>query len=129
MKEFGEGVDRIYRDMAEAGLPEPEYRQSEFMLYATLKNKNWGKEDASWADTAQDRAQDRAQDETQDKSTMILDFCVKPRTKQEIMDHLGFSSRRQFNERYMKPLLEARKLVMTIPDKPSSKNQKYVAKK
>ena len=48
VKEFGEGVDRIYRDMAEAGLPEPEYRQSEFMLYATLKNKNWGKEDASW---------------------------------------------------------------------------------
>jgi predicted HTH transcriptional regulator len=41
--------------MAEAGLPEPEYRQSEFMLYATLKNKNWGKEDASWADTAQDQ--------------------------------------------------------------------------
>ena len=29
MKEFGEGVDRIYRDMAEAGLPEPEYKQSE----------------------------------------------------------------------------------------------------
>ena len=48
VKEFGEGVDRIYRDMAEAGLPEPEYRQSEFMLYATLKNKNWGQEDASW---------------------------------------------------------------------------------
>lgn len=48
VKEFGEGVDRIYRDMAEAGLPEPEYRQSEFMLYATLKNKNWGKEDTGW---------------------------------------------------------------------------------
>lgn len=47
MKEFGEGVDRIYRDMAEAGLPEPEYKQSEFMLYATLKNKNWGKEELS----------------------------------------------------------------------------------
>lgn len=48
VKEFGEGVDRVYRDMAEAGLPEPEYRQSGFMLYATLKNKNWGNEDASW---------------------------------------------------------------------------------
>ena len=45
VKEFGEGVDRVYRDMAEAGLPEPEYRQSEFMLYATLKNKNWGHAD------------------------------------------------------------------------------------
>jgi len=36
VKEFGEGVDRIYRDMAEAGLPEPEYKQPEFMLYATF---------------------------------------------------------------------------------------------
>ena len=26
------------------------------MLYATLKNKNWGKEDASWADTVHDQA-------------------------------------------------------------------------
>ena len=42
VKELGEGVDRIYRDMIEAGLPEPEYRQTEFMLVATLKNKNWG---------------------------------------------------------------------------------------
>lgn len=48
MKEFGEGVDRVYRDMA-AGLPDPEYRQSECMIYATLKNKNWGKEDATWS--------------------------------------------------------------------------------
>ncbi len=48
VKEFGEGVDRVYRDMATAGLPEPEYRQSEFMLYATLKNKNWGKENSYW---------------------------------------------------------------------------------
>lgn len=48
VKEFGEGVDRIYRDMSKAGLPEPEYKQSEFMLYATLKNKNWGKRDARW---------------------------------------------------------------------------------
>jgi hypothetical protein len=29
-------------------IPEPEYRQVEFMLYAMLKNKHWGKEDASW---------------------------------------------------------------------------------
>lgn len=50
VKEFGEGVDRVYRDMAAAGLPEPEYRQSEFMLYATLKNKNWGKENSAWSD-------------------------------------------------------------------------------
>jgi ATP-dependent DNA helicase RecG len=50
VKEYGEGVDRVYKDMEKAGLPEPEYRQSEFMLSATLKNKNWGKKDATWND-------------------------------------------------------------------------------
>jgi len=130
VKEFGEGVDRIYRDMAAAGLPEPEYRQSEFMLYATLKNKNWGKENASWAvadhERAHDRAYDGAHDEAHDKYEELLAFCGVPRSKDEIMDHMGFSSKRQFNERYMKPMLESGRLVMTIPDKPKSKNQKYV---
>ena len=62
VKEFGEGVDRTYRDMKSAGLPEPEYIQSEFMLYATLRNKNWGKEDTSWGVSEQDREQDREQE-------------------------------------------------------------------
>ena len=41
---------------------------------------------------------------------------------------MELSSRRQFNERYMKPLIESGELLMTIPDKPKSKNQKYVKK-
>ena len=84
VKEFGEGVDRIYRDMAEAGLPEPEYWQSKFMLYATLKNKNWGKEDASWVATTQDTIQDATQDE--DK---LIQFCTVARSRQEMMDFMG----------------------------------------
>ena len=45
------------------------------------------------------------------------------------MKHMGLSSKRQFSERYMKPLLESGRLLMTLPDKPRSKNQKYVAAK
>ena len=37
VKEFGEGVDRMYREMEDAGLPDPEYHVSSFMLCATLK--------------------------------------------------------------------------------------------
>ena len=37
VKEFGEGVDRMFREMAEAGLPAPEYKQNEFMVYATIR--------------------------------------------------------------------------------------------
>ena len=83
---LGEGVDRVYRDMEEAGLPEPVYRQSEFMLYATLKNKNWGKEDASWIPSVHDENQ-------------LLEFCATPKTRREMMSFLGLANRSRLAER------------------------------
>ena len=137
VKEFGEGVDRIYRDMESAGLPEPEYRQSGFMLNARLKNKNYGVEESNDSicslrdqdeghDRGHDKESDNVQEECQEKYEMIVEFCRIPRTRKEIMDYLKLSSRGQFNERYMKPLLDSGKLRMSLPDKPSSRNQKYV---
>ena len=37
VKEFGEGINRIYEEMEAAGLPAPEYKQNDFMLRATLR--------------------------------------------------------------------------------------------
>ena len=127
VKEFGEGVDRIYRDMAEAGLPEPEYSQSEFMLYATLKNKNWGKDDASWMVPIQDSIQDSIQDGIQDDA--LVEFCSVPRSRKEMMAYLKLENRKSFTDYHLRPLLEKGKIVMTIPEKPNSKNQKYVKNK
>ena len=36
VREFGEGISRIYREMDEAGLPAPVFNQDDFMLRATL---------------------------------------------------------------------------------------------
>ena len=38
VQEFGEGVDRIYRELEAVGLPEPEYHDVAFMLRATVRN-------------------------------------------------------------------------------------------
>ena len=40
VREFGEGVDRMYREIEEAGLPEPEYKTVAFMMHATIKNRS-----------------------------------------------------------------------------------------
>ena len=49
--------------MQTAGLPSPEYKQSEFMLYATLKNKTWGLENSTWESlTTGDQVSDQAGD-------------------------------------------------------------------
>ncbi len=38
VQEFGEGVERMYREMERAGLPAPEYRDVAFMLNAAIRN-------------------------------------------------------------------------------------------
>ena len=38
VKEFGEGVDRMFREMAEVGSPAPEYKQVEFMVKVKLNS-------------------------------------------------------------------------------------------
>ena len=56
----------------------------------------------------------------------ILGFCKEPRSKQEIMDHLGYKEQRTFTRRYLRPLLDKGYLQMTLPDKPQSHYQRYV---
>jgi ATP-dependent DNA helicase RecG len=57
----------------------------------------------------------------------LLEFCSIPRTRDEIQQHLGLANRDYFRKNILKPLLETGRLRMTIPDKPNSKNQQYVA--
>lgn len=38
VQEFGEGIDRMFNEMAAARLPAPEYRDNAFMLNATIRN-------------------------------------------------------------------------------------------
>ena len=44
VKEFGEGVDRMCKELAESGLPDPEYRVESFMLRCTVKAADVGNE-------------------------------------------------------------------------------------
>lgn len=39
VKEFGEGIDRMYKEMEAAGLPAPEYKDNAFMLNVTIRNR------------------------------------------------------------------------------------------
>lgn len=56
----------------------------------------------------------------------IIAFCMEPKSATEIMKYLGFKNRTKFRSKYLNPLLGT-KLKMTIPDKPTSRNQKYFA--
>ena len=77
-------------------------------------------------DRAHVTAHDGAHDVAQDDYEKLVLFCETPRSRQEMMNHIEYASRRHFGELYIKPLLESGRIKMTIPDKPKSKNQKYL---
>ena len=55
----------------------------------------------------------------------ILEFCITPKSVLEIAELLGLKEKKSVR-RHIKPLLEQGRLAMTLPDRPNSKNQKYI---
>jgi predicted HTH transcriptional regulator len=69
-------------------------------------------------------AQVTAQDEDE-YLVQILLFCQTPKTRDEIQEHIKIAHREYFRKHILKPLLLSNKLLLTIPDKPTSPKQKY----
>ncbi len=57
----------------------------------------------------------------------IVAFCMTPRKRAEIAEYCGYRDVKHFTQNYLKPLLAEERIVMTIPDKPNSKNQRYLS--
>ena len=81
VREFGEGVDRMYREMEEAGLSEPEYKTVAFMVHATIKNKKY-LVDAK-ATNNQNVAQGVAQDVVQEHTKPLAEIIIAEIRKNE----------------------------------------------
>lgn len=89
------------------------------LVPVVLKNINY--------DLRTNTAHDRAQVGTYDERIItLLEFCSVARTRDEMQEHIGIASREYFRKNILKPLLDAEQLKMTIPEKPKSKNQKYI---
>lgn len=55
----------------------------------------------------------------------VMEYDV-PYTSSGIMELLGLKSKETFRKNYMNPALKYNLVKMTIPDKPNSKNQRYI---
>ena len=62
------------------------------------------------------------------KMLSVMEYDV-PYTSASIMVMLGLKSKETFRKNYMNPAMEQGYIIMTIPDKPRSRNQRYVKKK
>ena len=109
------GIPTIRREMEAADLPAPVFINGRNEFVVILYN-------------GEGRQQEIIQIKTEDKANNLLAFCQIPRTRKEITEFLGIDTIHYVMSKYVEPLITEGKLEMTMPDKPRSKKQKYVAK-
>lgn len=105
------GIPTVRREMSEYGLPMPQFENSRGMFKVTLfgERKFGVKKEISAPD--------------------ILSFCETPRTRKEIADFLGIKSQAYAITTYVAPLIENKKIVLSNPEHPRSRDQKYTTVK
>jgi len=97
----------------------PKFRSTPTAFHVVFRNMNYDLNSASEQVSEQVGEQD-------ERLAKVLLYCETAKSRNDIQDFIGISSRRFFAENILKPLLESGQLRMTIPDKPNSRNQKYV---
>jgi ATP-dependent DNA helicase RecG len=105
------GIPTIRNELEQHGLPQPEFAviRGEFCVTFHLKEEA------------------KMQENNADKPT-LEQFCKTPRSRKEITEFLGIRSATYAINKYVIPLVEQGKLFMEIPDKPTSRNQRFYSK-
>ena len=75
--------------------------------------------------SAQIHEDDERHTEYVKKLLAVMEYDT-PYTSKALMKKLGFKSKESFRRNYLHPAEELNLIKMTIPDKPSSRNQRYV---
>ncbi|WP_110954641.1 ATP-binding protein [Anaerosinus massiliensis] len=102
------GIPTIRRSMKEFGLKEPVFDDARNYFSVTLYNET---ANASKIEEHGD----------------LVRFCRVPRSRDEITAYLGLKTNYHAMKKYILPLIEKGKLKYTIPDKPKSRNQRFIA--
>ena len=61
-----------------------------------------------------------------DRIVLTLEFCLQPKSRNEILDNVGLSKQTKNFKENIGPAINAGLLAMTLPDVPNSQNQKYI---
>jgi len=123
------GIPIIYDVMEKNGSPEPDFDTDESCTYflSVLYSHPeliLGADDQD-SDQDHDQGSDQDDDQATDQALKVLELCKQPYSRKDILERIGFSNHFDNYKRHIEPLLEKQWLEMTIPDKPTSKNQKY----
>lgn len=124
VNKFNRGVTRVQEMLKDNGNPPAEFDVNAITAFRV--NIHATNESDLSKGTSQPPSQPPSQPLSQSIEEKIVEFCKEPRSGAEIAVYCGFKDVKNFRERYLTPLLGTR-IQMTIPDKPTSRFQKYMA--
>lgn len=125
IEHWGTGIKRVLNMCKEAGIQEPEFIDFGDAIRVNIYRPSYDVNLSGKKQNEQDNEQDNEQVDLHER---IVEYCTNPKTLKEIMEYFGYNHRPSFIYNHLKPLLIERKINLTIPDKPNSRNQKYVKK-
>ncbi len=120
VSKFNRGITRVQEMLKDNGNPPAKFDVNTITAFRVNVHATKG------SDLSKDTSQPLSQPLSQSIEEKIVEFCKVPRSGAEIAAYCGFKDVKNFRERYLTPLLGTR-IQMTIPDKPTSRFQKYVA--
>ena len=119
IEQVGTGIEDMIERLKGYGLPEPEFIQNqEFKVIITRPAPQ---------DTMQDTMQDIMQDTMQVKNEIkeLILILSGDMTRTELQERLNLRNRDHFRRMYINAALDEGWIEQTMPDKPTSKYQKY----
>lgn len=132
IEQWGTGIQNMKDWMTLNGLPKPEYKQAGIHFVTVLKRHSASEYEEIISDkTGAGMALSWDQVGTKsglsrDQVKNVLNRCLKPQKLSELIDIFGWRNRTKFRDKFVVPLLKNGLLNMTVPDKPNSRNQKYI---
>lgn len=122
----GTGIPKIKQALQQNGSPPPIFDTDDDLSYF-LTQIPCHPDFVHVVDSLQDGLQDTLQDGLQDiqQEIKILNYCLRPKKKAEILRKLGLFVCHENYQRKVKPLIDKGYLVPTVPDKPTSRYQQY----
>lgn len=117
------GIPTMIREMKKYGLPKPEFYEERDSFKVIFRNKNVVTNEQS--DTQSDTQGDTQKSQL-DIEKKVLDFCIEPKSAQEIRTYLNISSKRYVAYEIIRPLINSGKLDYTNKNSINARNQKYL---
>ena len=140
VNKYNRGIGQVQKELSENGNPKAEFDVNLLTAFAVTVYKGTSRNEVGYqsgtsrnevgyqSGTSQESEHRPFGPNVMTLQERIIEFCSEPRSLREIADFLGAANKKKVKTKFINDILGT-KIVMTVPDKPNSRLQKYVAVK